>query len=311
MRNGAVIANIPASDISTNEVVDLMSGTKAENTDSNNINEIHAVNMGNDNHKKASKANNKKPIFHVNGLLIPSWNTTIEIELFVGEILGIGGLQGQGQSELLRLLFGAIPHRTGSLILKGNEINISSPKDAVSKGFGFLSGDREAEGIFAPRSVKENLIAVPGGFSTEKEERNKPVTPQTIIDQLGIVLGSIKQSIKSLSGGNQQKVVIGRWLGVKPTVLLADDPTKGVDVQARHDVHSILRDLSKTGSAIIIASSDDHELVEVADRIIVMNEGRIVSELTGEDRTEQQIVAASLPTLKDKGLDDGKTVSLS
>ena len=296
MRNGVVVEREKRIDqTSVAEIISQMSAKPKENSKQRSSSfSVKTVPK-----RTSSLKNFGAPLLSVRGLKLPGRSDKIKFDIHAGEIVGLGGLQGQGQSELLRALFGAIRLDCDSHTVKiaGREVRIVNPSDALREGVVFISGDREVEGVFAIRSILENLQAVPGAF-----RRNDAMieTPQKVIDRLGIVIFGLAQKMKNLSGGNQQKVVIGRWLGVTPRVLLADDPTKGVDVQSRYEVHRIFRDLTSKGCAIIIASSEDDELVKLTDRIFIMYGGKISCELKGEDVTENRIVEASFPHLSEE-----------
>lgn len=214
-----------------------------------------------------------------------------------GEIIGIAGLQGQGQGEFIRAVYGAIGYQKGRIIIKGREAKIKSPNGAIKMGIGFISGDREKEGVFQIRSVAENLFVIKTALSnllsfiSLKKQKNEA---DSLIGKLNIVAAGTGVPANSLSGGNQQKLAIGRWLAVRPRVLLLDDPTKGVDVSSRSEIHDILREMTKTGMAVVFSSSDNEELLEVANRIYVFYEGKIIQELTGSKRTGEFLASAML-----------------
>nr|WP_255518423.1 ATP-binding cassette domain-containing protein [Thermoactinomyces sp. CICC 10522] len=221
------------------------------------------------------------------------FGTKVDLQIQVGEFVGIAGLQGHGQSDLVRTLFGM----KGSIRLKlgENDMYLSNPRQAVAAGMAFISGDREKEGVFGVRSLTENLAAV-----TELVMGQKGLDTDAILREQGVKFANVKQPIRTLSGGNQQKVVIGRWIVTNPKILLADDPTKGIDVQARLDVHNMLCNLIQQGSSVVLVSSDDEELVQLARmapsaRIFIMYEGKIVRILTGSDITTENIISASMP----------------
>ena len=162
---------------------------------------------------------------------------------------------------------------------------------------GFISGDRARESIFPIRSVAENIFA----GSAAKGKLFAPLMPKTVndfaqkaMDDYGIVAGSKAHPASSLSGGNQQKLVVGRWIALSPSLLLLDDPTKGVDIHSRHEIHEILKKCLKDGMSVIYVSSDNEELLEISDRIYVFYEGKISAQLVGADRTEEKLVAAML-----------------
>jgi ABC-type sugar transport system ATPase subunit len=221
-------------------------------------------------------------VLRVNSLEVAGRVKGASIQVGYGEIVGIAGLEGQGQAEFLRALYGMFPF-TGGVEFEGKSVKIKSPGEAVKKGIGFISGDRDREGIFPVRSVTENILIAHNAASpvfsflgeTKQKEQSK-----TIIEQLRILSAGTGTQANSLSGGNQQKLLVGRWLFMKPKLLLLDDPTKGVDINAREEINSLLKDMTKTGMAVIFSSSDNEELLRMAARIYVFYEHKIVSELS-------------------------------
>lgn len=214
-----------------------------------------------------------------------------------GEVLGLGGLQGQGQSELLLVLFGALPRRTGTITLNGTELHRHSAARSARRGIALVPGDRSTEGMFAARPIQENLsIAslwrrVTAGFALSLRRERRAATEA--VDSLAIAIGSLSDPVSSLSGGNAQKVIVAKWLMNAPDVILLDDPTKGVDVGAKAEIYAIVRRLAEEGKAVVINSSEDRELATLCDRVLVMYEGRFVSELSGRI-TEERLVSAAL-----------------
>ena len=214
-----------------------------------------------------------------------------------GEIVGFGGLEGQGQSDFLRAIYGVRPIRSGAIRLNGRPLKLNSPADAVKYGIGFISGDRNRESVFPQRSIGENIYSAKLsegnalGYVTDKTINRESMD---IVKNHGIKIGKITDPVSSLSGGNQQKVVFGRWIYESPDVLLLDDPTKGVDVAARADLHDFLRRATQSGMTVVMVSSDNVELLDVSDRIYVFYEGNIHAVLTGEDRTEEKLVSAMM-----------------
>jgi ribose transport system ATP-binding protein len=207
----------------------------------------------------------------------------ISFELKRGEILGFGGLHGQGQSLALRILFGAEPASNGSIRLPGGERRPSKPAEAIRRGVAYLSGDRNRDGVFLVRPILENLVA-----ADLTKSNLFFLSPQRLIRKVSAVVKRLKMRfsgftapISSLSGGNQQKTIIGRWLTTRPQILLLDDPTKGIDLQSKTDLYKIMRDLAVEGVSVILYSSEDAELLGVTDRILVFNGGRIVKQLDG------------------------------
>jgi ribose transport system ATP-binding protein len=219
----------------------------------------------------------------------------VDLQLRGGEILGLGGLQGQGQSDLLLALFGAVPH-SGSVRLAGEEVDFSHPRQAMKRGVAFVPGDRGGEGLLPVRSIMENLL-LPSWSRYAKpflNVRRARDDADTVSQSLSLKMGSLDAPVSSLSGGNAQKVVLGKWLLRDPRVLLLDDPTKGVDVGAKGDFYKILADLKKKGVGIVLHSSDDEELLDLCDRVLVMRDGLVRVELSGADLNKPALVSASL-----------------
>lgn len=219
----------------------------------------------------------------------------IDFEVKRGEILGFGGLHGQGQSAVLRTLFGAASTTAGSIVLDGATYQPASPRAAIGAGLAYVSGDRGRDGVIQGRTILENLAPI-----HFLRNRLKLVSPAALhskakpaVDALNTKLAGFSHSIGSLSGGNQQKIVIARWLIDRPGVLLLDDPTKGIDLSAKSDLFSLVRRLATEGMAIVLYSSEDAELLANSNRILVFNGGRITRSLEGDKRTRFNLYAAA------------------
>ena len=183
--------------------------------------------------------------------------------------------------------------------IDGEEKHISNPPQAIRSGIAFLSGDRVYEGAFLGRTINSNLKIV-SDLVMKKDIKD----PDSVLKGYGVKYGAVNHPIESLSGGNQQKVIIARWMHTDPKLLLADDPTKGIDVEARKDVHFLINDLTDKGAGVIFASSDDEELVAMASRIsdysvLVMSNGRFVKELKGDEISTANIISASVSGKED------------
>ncbi|RPI89413.1 MAG: sugar ABC transporter ATP-binding protein [Chloroflexi bacterium] len=211
-----------------------------------------------------------------------------------GELLGIGGLRGQGQRHLLHSLFGDIPY-TGTVKLFNDELHFKHPRDAMRKGFALVPGDRAKEGLLYIRSILDNLL-LPSWrrFGLPLKVNNARKEASRVGSSLNLKMAGLDEPVSSLSGGNAQKVVIGKWLMREPQVLLLDDPTKGVDVGTKAEFYALLTRLSDEGKTILFYSSDDEELIGLCDRVLVMYDGRIRSELAGKTLTRENLIAASL-----------------
>jgi ribose transport system ATP-binding protein len=241
----------------------------------------------------AETAGEKTVLLEAEDLRSPVLNG-VSLQLREGEILGLGGLQGQGQSDLLLALFGAVPH-SGTVRLAGEEVHFSHPRKAMRRGLAFVPGDRGGEGLLPIRSILENLLLPSwsryGAFLNMRRARNDS---EEVSQGLRLKMGSLDHPVSSLSGGNAQKVVLGKWLMRDPKVLLLDDPTKGVDVGAKGEFYKILSDLRQRGVAIVLHSSDDEELLGLCDRVLVMRDGVVRRELSGGDLNKSALVSASV-----------------
>ncbi len=220
----------------------------------------------------------------------------ISFDLHDGELLGLGGLQGQGQSDLLLALFGAIPCG-GQVLLSGQPAHFSHPQQAMQRGLAFVPGDRATEGVLLIRSILENL-QLPSwrkyGFPLNMVRARADAGQ--VAQELSLVMESLDAPVSSLSGGNAQKVVLGKWLLRNPRVLLLNDPTKGVDVRTKVEFYALLNRLRAAGTAILFYSSDDEELLSLCNRVLVLHDGRIRAELAGETLNHANLVSASMGT---------------
>ena len=228
----------------------------------------------------------------------------VTFELHEGEVLGIAGLVGAGRSELARLIYGADRPLAGAMTFNGKTYAPKSPSAAVKAGFGLVPEERRADGLVLNKSVAfnaqlsnlHNIVFSPSLPLLNFAKRRDGV--EKIVRDLAIKTQSIDMAVGQLSGGNQQKVVIGRWLLRQPKVLILDEPTRGVDVGARAEIHRLVRDLALNGMAVIVISSEPDELPDLADRVLVMADGRIVKELHGDALSRNAIVAASYATIE-------------
>jgi ribose transport system ATP-binding protein len=224
----------------------------------------------------------------------------VTFEVRRGQILGLAGLVGAGRTEVLRAIFGADRRRAGNIYLRGEErpVRIDSPRDAVREGLAFVTEDRKAQGLLLPLSVRANVTLAAlasladrlGRIPAEREER----LATTFAHELGVRARSLEQPVVELSGGNQQKVVLARWLGKGADVLLVDEPTRGVDVAARAEVHRLLLAQAAEGKALVVASSDLDELFLLADRILVLAGGRVTATFPRAAFSADAVMAAAL-----------------
>ena len=219
----------------------------------------------------------------------------VSFEVRKGEILGFGGLHGQGQSAVLRALFGAVPPSAGEILLDGATLAPANPRATIRHGAAYVSGDRVREGVITGRSIFENVMPIHYLRNRLLLARPAAMRPKALdaLRSMHTKFAGLGASINSLSGGNQQKVVIARWLVDRPDVLLLDDPTKGIDLSAKADLFALIRALAGEGMAIVLYSSEDAELLNNADRILVFNGGSVRRELTGADRTRFNLYQAA------------------
>ncbi|WP_148411809.1 sugar ABC transporter ATP-binding protein [Murimonas intestini] len=220
----------------------------------------------------------------------------VSFELHKGEILGFSGLMGAGRTETARALFGADKKDSGEIYVNGKKVNIKSPQDAVHAGIGYLSEDRKRYGVVVDKTVAENTTMASlenftnGIFVNNKKE--KEITKK-YVDALKTKTPSIEQKVKNLSGGNQQKVVIAKWLTRNCDILIFDEPTRGIDVGAKSEIYSLMNDLVKQGKSIIMISSELTEILRMSDRIVVMCEGRKTGEIGIAEATQESIMHAA------------------
>ena len=214
-------------------------------------------------------------------------------ELHKGEIIGFAGLVGAGRSETMKAIFGLAPHATGDVYVKGQKVKIKSPIDALKYGIALVPESRKEEGLYKVQSVRFNsTIEVLGSFIKHLHvdgKKEEDIT-QKYIDMMRTKTPSQEQVIGNLSGGNQQKVMIGRWLATNPEILILDEPTRGVDVGAKAEIYAIMNELVKQGMSIIMISSELPEIINMSDRIYVMNDGRVTGCLDHEAVTQESIM---------------------
>jgi ABC-type sugar transport system ATPase subunit len=216
----------------------------------------------------------------------------ISLTARVGEIVGLAGLAGAGRTELALALFGARPRGVGEIRLRGQPLAVSSPADAIRAGLGYLTEDRKELGLFPEMSVARNVAAASlrrfgGAFYHDARER---AVADDFRRRLRVASRDADQEVGRLSGGNQQKVLFARWLLVNPAVLIADEPTRGVDVGAKAELHELLRDFVRRGGTVLVISSELPELLALSDRIYVMRSGRIMGELTRAEASEERVL---------------------
>ena len=239
------------------------------------------------------------PALEVRGLRGPGLREPANLAVAKGEILGIFGLIGAGRSELLRLLAGATPSDGGEVLVEGQPVAIRRPADSIRAGLVLCPEDRKHEGIVPIRSVQENLNlsarrrhASLGVFIDERWER---ANAGEHVRALGVKTPSLAQPIVHLSGGNQQKVILARWLSEDVRVMMLDEPTRGIDVGAKSEIYSIIYDLAARGVGVLVVSSELPEVMGICDRLLVMRQGCLVADLARGERTPEEILSLALP----------------
>jgi len=285
MRDGHTIEEILLADISKLEIVAKMLGK--------NIGELSRE--GTTGFSESKTAIETPPFYVASHVEADPVLSDASIELRKGEILGLSGLLGSGRTELARVLFGADKPDKGSLSLDGNPSPIASPRDAIREGIGYCSEDRKAEGIVPEMSVRENLTlaALPTLAKNgiiDPDEQAKIV--DRFVELLSIKTSDVEQPISQLSGGNQQKVLLARWLCLNPRLLLLDEPTRGIDVGAKAEIHHLIETLADEGMSVLMITSEIEEIVEGSNRVTVLRDGRTVAEFDRDQIDQDTIIAA-------------------
>ncbi len=277
MRDGQWVATRPAKELTMDEIIRLMVGRELTNRFPPKTNQPGEVILD---------------VRNMAGRYTRLKDATFQLKK--GEILGIAGLDGSGRTEVLENLFGAMTREGGSITLHGKEIQNRSPKEAIKNGFALLTEERRATGIFGIRDIKENTVIsnlkgylLGGVVLSDKKMREDT---DWSIQAMHIKTPSQRTQIRSLSGGNQQKVIIGRWLLTKPEILLLDEPTRGIDVGAKYEIYQLIIDLANEGKGVVMVSSEMPELLGVCDRIIVMSGGQVAGEVDAASTSQEEIL---------------------
>jgi ribose transport system ATP-binding protein len=285
LRDGRVVHAGPLAGLDRLRLVSLMLGRDVAEV------RRHGVTQFGDSHAAATA----EPVLSVRNLTKRHVLSDVSFDVRPGEVTGLGGLLGSGRSETAKAVVGALPVDRGEVSVAGRPLRRLSPAAAIRAGISLLPEDRKAEGIIPDLSVRENIVlaAMPrlsraGVVSRAEQDR----VVDLFMKRLRIKAASPEQKVSELSGGNQQKVMLARWLCLNPKILLLDEPTRGIDVGAKAEVQQLIDDLAAEGLAVVLISSDLEELVEGADRIVVLRAGAVVDELTGDDVSETQLMAA-------------------
>ncbi len=274
MRDGEIVDTLPVSELDEDKLVRLMVGRDIENLYPKTEVEIGDVVL-------RAEGITRRGVLH-----------DCSFEVRSGEILGFAGLVGAGRTEFARAVFGADPIDSGKIELEEKELHIKSPQDAIAAGIGYLTEDRKGEGLALQLGVDQNItlanLPASFGFINLRAERQ---TARRRRDELNIRTPSIRRRVQVLSGGNQQKVVVAKWLETRAKVLLFDEPARGIDVGAKAEMFSLVEDLAKEGRAIVLISSYLPELLNMCDRILVMHEGEVAGVIPREEFSEERVMA--------------------
>jgi rhamnose transport system ATP-binding protein len=237
-----------------------------------------------------------EPLLEVRHLSDATGFSDVSFVVRAGEILGLAGLVGAGRTEIARVLFGIEPRTSGEVLLEGRPVTFRSPAEALRAGIAYVPEDRHQDGLILDFSITHNITLpilprlFPRLFLRSREEDE---VATSFSERLRVRATGVHQVVSSLSGGNQQKVVIAKWLAARPRVLILDEPTRGVDIGAKVEVHRIVSELAATGLAIIMISSDLPEVLAMSDRILVLHEGRVAGEISRADASEERVMFAA------------------
>ncbi len=278
MRDGHTIDTVQTADVSIDDIIRMMVGRTIYESS-----------------PEVPETGVEERVLEVKHLNRGSHLRDINFHLKKGEILGFAGLMGAGRTEVARAVFGADTIDSGEIYIHGRPVKIRNPRDAVRQGIGYLSEDRKRYGLALGLDVEANIVLASlkkfWGWLGWMNHNQTQKAAQVYVDTLSIKTPTIQQQVKNLSGGNQQKVVIGKWLTANTEILIFDEPTRGIDVGAKSEIYKLLNELTRQGKSIIMISSELPEVLRMSHRIIVMCEGRITGELTSKEATQEAIMA--------------------
>lgn len=284
MRDGEYVGTVNTAEVSKNDIINMMIGRVVYE----------------DPKQQSEVADDAEVVLEVRNLWSGNTIKDVSFTLRKGEILGFSGLMGAGRTEVARAIFGADPFDSGEILIKGKPVNIKSPIDAVHHGIGYLSEDRKRYGLMLIKSVAENTVIasldqyIKSGWISDAEIKKEA---SELNSKLRTKTPSMEQAVRNLSGGNQQKVVIAKWLMKNSDILIFDEPTRGIDVGAKSEIYTLMNELTKQGKSIIMISSELVEILRMSDRILVMCEGRKTGELDISEATQEKIM--HLATLRE------------
>lgn len=243
-------------------------------------------------HASAAELDSREELLTARGVCVPGQVFDADLTVHAGEVVGLYGLEGSGRGQLLHAIFGANSTATGSVTVGGASELPRSPAEAIRRGLAFVPADRKNEGLMLGMTIAQNLAIAEscGGFRFRPiSMKNERTRGHAMADSVGLQSGSQQRLVGSLSGGNQQKVLLGKWLLTEPQVLLLDEPTRGVDVGAKREIHSLIGEIRDAGKGIIFSSSDMDELLQLGDRFVILFRGRVVGQVLRADATEARL----------------------
>lgn len=291
LRDGEYVGSEPIENLTEEKIIRMMVGREV-----NNI------------YERSEREISNQPVLEVEGLTSRGAVEDVSLKLYRGEILGLAGLVGAGRTELVETIFGVRPVHAGTVRIEGETVRITHPSQAIAQGIGLVPEDRKAQGLFLRMGVGENIVMALLKQLTRlgliNHQRAQTIN-EDFVKRLDIRTPSVQQLVRNLSGGNQQKVVIAKWLTLQPRVLILDEPTRGIDVGAKSEIHNLMNELAAQGVGILMISSELPEVLGVSDRVIVMHEGRVAGMFDPRAATQDDIMSAatgSVPAQNGEGV---------
>jgi ABC-type sugar transport system ATPase subunit len=286
MRDGQIVRTGPAASETARSLVAAMVGRAVDTTYP----------------EKRPAPDGARVVLEARGLSRGRAVSDVSLQVRAGEIVGLAGLVGSGRSEVARLLAGADRADAGEIVLDGAPVRLRHPRDAARHGIAMVPESRKEQGLLMLRSIRENatLATLPrfsrGGVVERARERRYA---QGLFDRLDVRAPGTSTRVGALSGGNQQKVLFARWLAIEPRALIADEPTRGIDVAAKREIHGLIAELAAGGMGVLLISSEIEEVLGLAHRVLVMRGGRVVEELVGDEATEERVMRAAFATAEE------------